>query len=402
MTTVEARLKQQVEAFFGHTIATAADCAALAGAIRSATGEAISAQTLRRCWGIVRSKAGISRHTHDVLSRYIGYKDRSDFEQRVAGHIPQVPDLSPFETLFRKNQQHTGNRAFWHEGITQFMAEMILTNELVFEAFVIHLHANAGAMTYIMADYLMYDHLNKDWYMRGIRLFCRSSPVVHHQVYLASLECVGAMLNNRPEDAGAALHRMAALRPEMRRKHGTVWTLEGALLGCRVALAATEGDAATASHVMEEALALIAENRPRIFEGRDDYRDFVRTFCEPLLWNGLYDHCAEMMHQCGQADCDTRLWADTAVVWDKLLATLLLLRKGKRQQAKILSEEISLHQVRFDRKNLYAIFSLLVQLGLCGNGATKKKTAIRAHIAALTKATGMTLLNQRIPDFDLC
>lgn len=64
---------------FGHPITYPRDCDGLAQAIHTATGQLLSASTLKRFFGLVPSEGGPSRFTRDVLTAY------------AADHLPLAP-----------------------------------------------------------------------------------------------------------------------------------------------------------------------------------------------------------------------------------------------------------------------------------------------------------------------
>ncbi len=74
-----ARLIQMVEERYGRKVNTSTEFEALSVTIERATGELVSASTLKRHWGYVSLRPSPRIATLDVLSRFIGYASFSAF-----------------------------------------------------------------------------------------------------------------------------------------------------------------------------------------------------------------------------------------------------------------------------------------------------------------------------------
>ena len=72
-------LKNRVEKRFGRSIETRTDFSLLASDIELVTREHLADNTLRRLWGRISGYDTVFVRTLDVLSRYAGYKQFSDF-----------------------------------------------------------------------------------------------------------------------------------------------------------------------------------------------------------------------------------------------------------------------------------------------------------------------------------
>lgn len=80
-----SQLLKQIEDKYGRRIATSTDFESLSVNIEYVTGEAVSSSTLKRLWGYVSLRTTPHLSTLDVLSRYVGYKDFSDFRISCLG-----------------------------------------------------------------------------------------------------------------------------------------------------------------------------------------------------------------------------------------------------------------------------------------------------------------------------
>ena len=76
-------LKNAVEKRFGRSIETRTDFSLLASDIEVVTREHLADNTLRRLWGRISGYNTVFVRTLDVLSRYVGHKQFSDFCQSL-------------------------------------------------------------------------------------------------------------------------------------------------------------------------------------------------------------------------------------------------------------------------------------------------------------------------------
>ena len=73
-------LKQEVERTLGHSLTVAHDFEQLSHLLLTHTRERLSPTTLKRFWGYLKNEEVQTRsHTLDVLARFVGYKNYSDF-----------------------------------------------------------------------------------------------------------------------------------------------------------------------------------------------------------------------------------------------------------------------------------------------------------------------------------
>lgn len=76
-------LLSEVEKRYGRTISTSTDFEALSVVIEHEINEMLSSSTLKRMWGYVSSNPVPRISTLDILSRFVGYKDFSDFRETI-------------------------------------------------------------------------------------------------------------------------------------------------------------------------------------------------------------------------------------------------------------------------------------------------------------------------------
>ncbi len=134
------KLKNSVEKKFGKKISCQKDCKTLSSSILEASNEYISPATLRRLYGFLITNSNPSRVTHDILCRYIGFKDWEQFvelnrentlnNQNVNDEWVRVSEkskkitLNTLETLKQKSGisfSKTIERKFADERLTFFL-----------------------------------------------------------------------------------------------------------------------------------------------------------------------------------------------------------------------------------------------------------------------------------------
>lgn len=78
---VIVKLKQRVTEQFGKQIVSAADCEIIAKSLRDNQNVSVSAQTLRRFFGLIKASSKTSLYTLDLLAKYCGFTSFSHFRQ---------------------------------------------------------------------------------------------------------------------------------------------------------------------------------------------------------------------------------------------------------------------------------------------------------------------------------
>lgn len=76
-------LKKRVEAKVAHKMMAHPDFCELSDSIFESLKEQVSPTTLKRIWGYISGYKSISNHTLNLLSRFVGFNDWSDFCERL-------------------------------------------------------------------------------------------------------------------------------------------------------------------------------------------------------------------------------------------------------------------------------------------------------------------------------
>lgn len=103
--TIVDQLQKNVVREFGKQINTATDCINLAGLLTQKFNTNISAQTLRRFFGLIKSTSESSQFTLDLLSKFCDYKDFEHFSNSYSN-----TELE----LFFGNTENT-NQNYWQK-----------------------------------------------------------------------------------------------------------------------------------------------------------------------------------------------------------------------------------------------------------------------------------------------
>lgn len=103
------QLLRAVEQAMGEPMATPRDFEALSQRLDKRLGERLSVSTLKRLWGYVNNGFTPSRHTVDVLARFLGYAGWQQFTERAtAGVAPSDPVMG--ESLNVEEHLGVGDR----------------------------------------------------------------------------------------------------------------------------------------------------------------------------------------------------------------------------------------------------------------------------------------------------
>lgn len=69
----------RIQVFTRWDLSTSIGCTRFAGEIREVVGESISANTIKRAFGIIKASSKPSAYTLNIIARYIGYADWDSF-----------------------------------------------------------------------------------------------------------------------------------------------------------------------------------------------------------------------------------------------------------------------------------------------------------------------------------
>jgi len=105
-------LKKETLNKFGQELSYNKDCEALAEIVCDATGGRISATTIRRLYGFLKSPSAPSKFTLDLLAHYVGYKSWKDFQSNYVSEEKER-DIKPSNwQTFRERGIELSNDAY--------------------------------------------------------------------------------------------------------------------------------------------------------------------------------------------------------------------------------------------------------------------------------------------------
>lgn len=405
MTDYQEQLRYRLAEFFGRSITKQADCADLSDDIKSATGQTISYMTLCRFFDVVHSKSQTNGRTLNILCNYLGFRDMQDFIAHQNDRHDKASDIdfTAIQSVFNKSSEYADNWLFWHEKIIALLAEIILTNESAFENFVDRMHDNPGAMQYIMATFQMWDNLSKDWYMRGLRLFCRHSKVFHHKMYLAAKEFLACLLTDKLDDTAPYIKTIKENLPAFKEKYGnTLLPLEGALYAELIIDAHYHNRPDEMNDYFNQAMCIMEQNQntPIPYENRESYEGFPINLCTKLNCYGLYELTLEVIKRYNVQENKKYQWHKTARVQIDIMKSTAYFQAGSKPKSKKIYEAITIDHLNFDRKNIITIQYLLLKLGFTPKRATIQRKKIKQQMEQIIAQTGMVIFNRHIPKFE--
>ena len=405
MTDYQEQLRYRLAEFFGRSITKQADCADLSDDIKSATGQTISYMTLCRFFDVVHTNSQTNGRTLNILCNYLGYRDMQEFISYQNGKHTKAADINftAIQSVFNRSSEYADNWLFWHEKTIAILAEVILTNEAVFELFVERMHKDPGAMQYIMAACQMWDNLSKDWYMRGLRLFCRHSNMFHHKMYLAAKEFLACLVTDNLNATSPYINFIKESLPVFNEQYGhSLMPLEGALYAELIIDAHYHNRMEEMNDYFEEAMRIMAENQnvEISFENREARDGFPINLCTKLNCYGLYELTAKVVARNNIQENKKHEWHKTERVLIDIMKATAYFQTGRKAKAKKIYDAIHIDGVSFDRKNLITIQYLLLKLGFTPKRATIQRKKIKQQIQHIIAQTDMVIFNKHIPKFE--
>ncbi len=306
--------------------------------------------------------------------------------------------------LFQKNTHYLDRYQLWHETMTILLAEQILNNRHLFETFVEQLSHNVGVMDYIIAEFQFYDLVNTDWYMRGIRIFCNNSKRINHKLYVESIEYFAMILNQRQDEGHNVIKRMNALIPQVRKREGFIFPLEGAVYGCLIADAAFNNNVQTKQLLLNEALDILKNNKKEKFVVNQYFsiNNFLLNMIEVLTLSGLYEEVFYFISNFEFKTNSNFFFKLSEMILFNTIKAMVLVKVGEKEKAKEVFNTIKFEEkyIRFDRKTISKLNYLVLSFALSSKRALVKRKAIKAEIEKLANKTGMYIFKSKIAEFE--
>jgi hypothetical protein len=113
-------LQERIQVVSGYRVGSPRDCIRLSEDIFSRTGRSVSPTTLRRFFGLLKSKSNLSRYNLDTLALFAGYTDFGDFLHKHHKEVRSIrPELSQVLLEMEQITDFTLNSII-HKSLTTF------------------------------------------------------------------------------------------------------------------------------------------------------------------------------------------------------------------------------------------------------------------------------------------
>ena len=123
-------LRRKIEARFGHPIRYPKDCELLALHISELTNSSISASTIKRLFGLIKTANSPNAYTLDVISRYLGFANQTELNEELANteSVKQLQNtgISPDGKKSVKLLRGVLNRKYSQLGLTLLICLIIV------------------------------------------------------------------------------------------------------------------------------------------------------------------------------------------------------------------------------------------------------------------------------------
>ena len=187
-------LKKDIEARFGRSILYAAECEELSDHIFDCTETRISAQTLRRIFGFIKSNVKQSKRTLNSISAYCGYKDYSELVQK--NKSPDIFNDTTITQIIKKFYEidFTQPDDYSYHNAAGNFAKLILKNRIINSDLKSFLSKNSIAQIYFFERYPYIDGVSTS-YKNSIKLYLQEKKDNSSQLFGYCLLHLGAILS---------------------------------------------------------------------------------------------------------------------------------------------------------------------------------------------------------------
>lgn len=405
MNHYDRLLRKEVEKLFGQQITNATHCELLSKAVLLSTNISVSAQTFRRFWEIIEYKNKVSTQSKNALCKYLGYADYNEFiahyNQNKNKTVKEI-DFDIIQQLFTLNKITTSDYQLWQEGVQTVIAQIIFSDKKIFESFVTKLHNNPSAMEYIIGWHQCYHLLSKDWYIKGLRVFCNHSKISHHQLYLYSLEATACLFQNKRNDIKIWIDKIKKIMPKVKAEYYWLFPLEGAINGLMIVYYNSINDDMRKTEIIQQSEQIFLAGKGKINEYGDSNGSFITNIIEILIWSGLYQDANYFLEKFGEEYLHKRYYQFTLAQSNKIYKALMYLQNNKPQKAALIFPKIQMDEMRFDKKPLLEALYLLLKFGLTPVTAKVKKEKLKTQLISACNNNGFHNIISQIPKFESC
>lgn len=197
-------LNQEVEKKLGRKVLTSSDCYDLSTEIDLKLKVRVSFNTLRRCFGLIKSDYKPSMFTLNSLSCFCGYSSFDDFVNSKKEHKPSPEAtegnaLLNYLVLLFKNTEVNGISDVTYFSLVQQTIGYITHHPYLIERFQKEIATTKNGQHYYYEIFVHFDKLNS-FYGDGLQFYLQKKKDVEAQIFGHSLLCFKAWLTESDDE----------------------------------------------------------------------------------------------------------------------------------------------------------------------------------------------------------
>jgi len=378
-------LLSETENVLRHKVATTAHCEQLAKEIKKATAQVISPQTLRRLFGLIKSKSLPGTFTLDALSQYCGHQDWAGFcmEKETVTSSVNASWVLDFYKAPLPNTPLTPSYDYFVA--CKNIAERIVADGTLYKTLPPQLASfrNGQALFFECFPYL--DGLGNG-YAKHLKIYLHHrSDSYEAQVFGNCLLFLGAYLTKNDKGIKHYYNVVDSLKcPQPKQIHeNPIARFMGVQILYHQYMGNRDG-------VMFWR-AKMREYIPTDFGGAG-FVNYRFVLSEHLFLAGFYEDCIELLSYAKDP-----FWKKTSLnthgdsgyyeVVD-LIDAVSNLKLGRADVGREMFKSINTSSFFFTKSKLYNLYYWSEQLRLCNKNAQAKRDKILEQINDLVKATG--------------
>lgn len=378
-------LKRTVEDSFGHRILSAGDCLQLCDSIHKKTGHKLNINTLRRCFGLVKTPYNPSGVTLNILAQYCGFAGYSQFTERSCsgednGVLPGEDKklVEYLVALFTNTKVQHRNDPTFLSSVKQ--ALLLLGQEpRLIQRFQKLIAKTENGQNFYFEQFVNIDKL-ASYYGEGLTYYLAAKKTPDAQLFGNGLLCFRSWLTGDKEGVAYYFNKVATIEVGP----ATHPYIGGQYFACHLFNAAlTGGDL---DSIASEARLFFRQIKP----SKEDYRffpGFEMVMADALLQVQLYDEALYYIEGAlKKREAELPAYMDGQLYHAfHLFYAIALAGTGKGEKAREEIKKIDINQFYFLRNHYYSIYYLLLKRW---SGRQSAKTITQLdHLVAVTGFT---------------
>ncbi len=287
-------LKKELEYCFGKKIVSYRDCIQLVEDIQQKTGFSVNVNTIRRFFGLVKTKYTASASTLSIFSKYCGFNSIEDIGvvANRAQYTEQVHKKEILRYLVNLYETLPTVDEFMHVGcnIVEQTLEFLERNPELIEPFQREIAETEAGQYYYFEKMVNIDQLN-GYYGEGLRYYLRSKNTSDAKILTDALQCVKGYF--KKDSAYIEKHYKLLNSTVLQdvKPHIQAWQIAAQL--CYNYITNKPPDDAL-SEAYKHLNNLVEKRRSRLYIF-PDYEIIISTF---LCLNGHLDEALQFLKEC--------------------------------------------------------------------------------------------------------